>query len=62
MVKQVDCQGHDGRCEFLIRDENENELIEFVRTHIADNHDMSVSPDDVREWITEVPAGGESNG
>lgn len=50
MVKQVDCMD----CEFLIQDENEDELIEFVQRHAENTHDMSASRSDVEGWITEV--------
>lgn len=50
MVKQVDCT----ECEFLIRDEDEDQLIEFVRKHAADTHGMSPSRADVEGWMTEV--------
>lgn len=50
MVNQVDCTD----CEFLIRDENEDELIELVQQHAENTHGMSASRTDVEGWITEV--------
>lgn len=49
MTKEVSCRdaGYDD-CEFLIRSENEVELIDFVRQHSRDTHDASVSTADVR--------------
>ena len=41
-------------CEFQIRDGNEAELIEFVRQHVRDVHDMEFSKEDVREVMREV--------
>ena len=54
MVKQVSCREAGLDCDFLIRDEDENELIEFVRQHASDTHDMEMSPDEVREHITDA--------
>ncbi|MFB6131622.1 MAG: DUF1059 domain-containing protein [Salinigranum sp.] len=54
MVKQVSCREAGLDCDFEIHDENEDELIEFVRQHARDTHDMEMSRDDVREYITET--------
>ena len=55
MVKEVSCI-HAGfeDCEFLIRSENEAELIEFVRTHAERTHGVSVSRDHVERIMREV--------
>ena len=55
MVKEVSCI-HAGfeDCEFLVRSENEPELIEFVRRHAARTHDVSVSPEHVRRIMKRV--------
>lgn len=50
MVKQVDCTS----CEFLLQDEDEDELIEFVQKHAEATHGMTMSRGDVRGWITEA--------
>lgn len=44
MAREYSCS----QCEFMIRSENDDELIEFVREHAEDAHDMSVSEDDIR--------------
>lgn len=44
MAREYSCS----QCEFMIRSENDDELIEFVREHAEDTHDMSVSEEDVR--------------
>ena len=48
MVNEVSCKEAGYDCEFLIRDENEDELIELVQQHSEQTHDMSVSREDVR--------------
>lgn len=55
MVKEVSCI-HTGfeDCEFLIRSENEAELIEFVQKHAEQTHDVSVSQDHVEKIMKEV--------
>ena len=50
MVKQVDCT----ECEFLIRNEDSDQLIEFVQKHAQESHDMAPSRADVEGWMTEV--------
>jgi predicted small metal-binding protein len=35
-------------CDFQIRSETEDELVEFVQQHASDAHDMDVSRGDVR--------------
>ena len=54
MVKQVSCREMGIDCEFLIRDGNEAELVEFVRRHAENVHDMDFSEGDVREVMREV--------
>ena len=51
MVKEVSCI-HAGfeDCEFLVRSENESELIEFVQRHAERTHDVTVS----REHVTKI--------
>ncbi|MFB6080015.1 MAG: DUF1059 domain-containing protein [Haloferacaceae archaeon] len=44
MVHQYSCSA----CAFQVRSENDDELIELVRTHADDMHDMSMSRGDVR--------------
>lgn len=40
-------------CDFQIRSENEDELVEFVQQHAKETHDMDVSQEDVRGgWRT----------
>ena len=55
MVKEVRCI-HAGfeDCEFLIRSEDEEELIEIVRRHAERAHDTSVSREHVERLAVEV--------
>lgn len=55
MVKEVSCI-HAGfeDCEFLIRSENDSELIEIVQKHAENTHDVSVSRDHVEKIMREV--------
>ena len=40
-------------CDFHVRSENEDELIEFVQEHAKSTHDMNMAPDEVRSgWQT----------
>lgn len=55
MVREVSCihAGFEG-CEFLIRSENESELIEIVQQHAERTHDVSVSREHVKRIMREV--------
>ena len=55
MVKEVSCI-HAGfeDCEFLVRSEDESELVEFVRRHAERTHDVSVSREHVERIMREV--------
>ncbi len=55
MVKEVRCI-HAGfeECAFLIRSENETELIEIVQKHAEGTHDVSVSREHVERIMREV--------
>lgn len=54
MVKEVSCKEAGYDCEFLIRDENEDELIDLVQRHSEQTHDMSVSREDVQGMMKEA--------
>lgn len=55
MAKQVTCEdaGHED-CAFMIRDENEDELVDMVQLHAERSHDMDVSRDDVQGMMEET--------
>lgn len=50
MVNQYSCSA----CAFQVRSEHDDELIDLVRTHAEDHHDMSMSRGDVRDGWEEV--------
>lgn len=54
MVKEANCGEHRGDCEFVIRDENEEEIIDFVQQHAERAHGETVSPEDVQGMLKEV--------
>lgn len=41
-------------CDFMIRSENESELIEFVQQHAQDAHNESMSRSDIRDALKTV--------
>lgn len=55
MVKEISCI-HAGfeNCEFLIRSENEEEIIEFARKHAERTHDMEASRDYLERIMVDV--------
>jgi predicted small metal-binding protein len=53
MAKEIACRDAGYDCDFMIRDENESELIEFIQTHAKEAHDTDMSPSDIRGvWKT----------
>lgn len=55
MVHEVNCNGAGYKdCEFLIRSEDEDELIRFVQRHAKELHETSVSGNDVRGLIQDA--------
>lgn len=55
MVQEVNCKeaGYED-CEFLIRSENVDEMIQFAKQHSEQTHGQSVSEDDVRSVMQDV--------
>ena len=55
MVHEVNCKsaGYTD-CEFLVRSEDADELIQFVQDHAEHTHDQSVSDSDVRGLMKET--------
>lgn len=39
-------------CDFEIKDENEEEMVDFIQIHARTVHDMSVSEDEARDMMT----------
>ncbi|WP_440771758.1 DUF1059 domain-containing protein [Natronorubrum sp. DTA28] len=55
MVKEVRCaEAGFEDCQFLIRDENEDEMIDLVQQHAERSHDTTVSRDDVEGLLQQV--------
>jgi len=48
MAHQVDCSQGD---EFMIKSEDEHEVIEHVKEHSKEKHDMDLSDDEARDMI-----------
>jgi predicted small metal-binding protein len=49
MTKEMSCSD----CSFMIRSENDDELIEFVQKHAREAHDTDMAADDIRAaWKT----------
>ena len=54
MVKELSCRSAGYDCDFMIRSENEDQLIEMVQQHAKETHDMDMSPADVRDLLKTV--------
>lgn len=53
MAKELSCREAGYDCDFMIRSEDEDELIEFVRQHAREIHDTEMSRGDIRgAWKT----------
>lgn len=55
MAKEIRCinSGFED-CEFLIRSENEDEVVEFAQQHAERAHDTSASRDHIEKIMVEV--------
>ena len=55
MVKEVSClnAGFEN-CAFLIRSEDEDEIVEFARRHAERTHDTSTSRDHIEKIMRDV--------
>jgi len=53
MPKEIACREAGYDCDFMIRSENEDELIGFVQEHVKSTHDTDMSSADIRgAWKT----------
>lgn len=53
MTKELVCREAGYDCDFVIRSENEDELVEFVQQHAMHTHDTDMSASDIRGvWKT----------
>jgi predicted small metal-binding protein len=48
MAHQVICRDAGNDCDFMVRSENQDELIEMVKMHAKETHDLDYSTDDVK--------------
>jgi len=55
MVKELSCAeaGYDD-CAFVVRDENEDELVEIVQMHARQTHDTDLGRSDIEGLLREV--------
>jgi predicted small metal-binding protein len=55
MVKEIGCinSGFED-CDFLIRSENEEEVIEFAQQHARRTHDTEATPEHLEKVLVEV--------
>lgn len=53
MAKEISCRDAGYDCDFMIRSEDEDQLVEFVQEHARETHDTEMSASDVRgAWKT----------
>lgn len=48
MAYQVNCSQDD---DFMVQSEDEQEVLDMVKQHAREKHDMSLSDDDARDMI-----------
>lgn len=54
MVKEISCRGAGIDCEFLIRSEQVDEMLGFVKEHANTQHDLGVTEEDLRDELIDV--------
>ena len=47
MAHEIACRDAGYDCDFMIRSENEDELVEFVQEHARNTHDAELARSDV---------------
>jgi len=53
MAREVACREAGYDCDFVIRSENEDELVEFVKEHAQNTHDAELTEVDIQGiWKT----------
>jgi len=48
VTREFSCQDAGFDCEFMIRSEDEDQLVEFVKQHASEAHDTEISSADVQ--------------
>lgn len=54
MAKQVTCRDGGYDCDFMIRSEDEDQLIQMVQQHAKETHDSELSRSDVQGLVKNV--------
>lgn len=54
MAKQLTCREAGYDCDFMIRSESEDQLVEMVQQHAKETHDTDLSRDEVRGLVKNV--------
>jgi predicted small metal-binding protein len=54
MAKQVECKESGLDCPFLLRTENDDELVSFTQQHAKKAHKMDISKADVLKMAKKV--------
>lgn len=54
MVKEVRCRDTGMDCEFEMRSENEEEMVDLVQQHARNTHGKEMSRDDIQRGFREV--------
>jgi predicted small metal-binding protein len=53
MTKEVVCREAGYDCDFMMRSEDESQLVDFVKEHARESHGTEVSSQDIRSmWKT----------
>lgn len=47
MAREFSCRDAGVDCDFMIRSENEDEMVDMVQQHARETHDKEMSRDDV---------------
>ncbi|WP_255195078.1 DUF1059 domain-containing protein [Halorarius litoreus] len=54
MVHELTCREAGYDCDFMIRSESEDQLIEMVQQHAKETHDKEMSREDVQGLVKTV--------
>ena len=53
MTREISCREAGYDCDFMIRSEDESQLIKFVQEHASETHDTEMSSADIKgAWKT----------
>lgn len=54
MAHELNCREAGNDCDFMIRSEDEDQLVEMVQQHSKETHDTEMSRSDVQELVNTV--------